>query len=596
LAKATQSVAAAGPGVSAAGGREPFGSRPLRSFALFIGLPALLFYGLSAVLVYLALSSMAGEINRQDDKRSISSIHAALDSFLNDLSGAVSDEGTWSEAYLNVVVKPDPAWMDATWGATARLGDSYDNVLVTDQAGSIIFGENGAGPITGNISDRYKSALKMLHVLDQGIAATGDATAVSRFAADPTGAVGLAAISIHQTSAGEMTVPRQQRRILWIARHITPALLQNIAVRYQTPLAFMTSQPGDATSVIELSDADGNAVGTLSWRPDRPGDTAFNHAALIAAAVFIGIGVVLAAWLGFLRRTIARRAKAFEVSEAAVEATKQAVAGPLDIGAVAAAAEALAEADSAIAGVNAGDFTIEYQPILDLRSEALVGVEALLRWARPDGSTLAQEVLAVSDRTRLLERAGVLALRRAADEVAPLLGLMLTFAMTPEQVRSSVYAEKVSGTLAASKLPARRLQLCVDAATLPQVTEMAMPMVELRQLGVLIAVNDFAVDGKTADYLDAGLLDRVRIAARLAGGATSAPAHDAHLAASIEAARAAKAAVTITGLERKEQASRLLRLGCREFQGTLLAKPIAIAALTELILAPARPAAIRQAG
>mgnify|MGYP001554547593 CR=1 FL=1 len=88
----------------------------------------------------------------------------------------------------------------------------------------------------------------------------------------------------------------------------------------------------------------------------------------------------------------------------------------------------------------------------------------------------------------------------------------------------------------------------------------------------------------------------MRIAARLAGGATSAPAHDAHLTASIEAARAAKAAVTITGLERKEQASRLLRLGCREFQGTLLAKPIAIAALTELILAPARPAAIRQAG
>ena len=113
---------------------------------------------------------------------------------------------------------------------------------------------------------------------------------------------------------------------------------------------------------------------------------------------------------------------------------------------------------------------------------------------------------------------------------------------------------------------------------------------------MLIALSDFAVDRKTVDYLDAGLVDRVRIAANLAGSGTTAPAHDAHLAASIEAARLAGAVVTISGLERKEQASRLLRLGCREFQGTLLAKPVPIAALTELILAPARPAEIKQAG
>src|SRR5262245_61713833 len=114
----------------------------MRTFALVIALPAIVFYALSVVLVVTALEGTANEINRAEQQRGVTSMHAALDSFLNGMSRAVSDEGTWDEAYLNVVVTPDPAWMDTTWGATARLGESYDTVLVTDQGGDVIFGEN----------------------------------------------------------------------------------------------------------------------------------------------------------------------------------------------------------------------------------------------------------------------------------------------------------------------------------------------------------------------------------------------------------------------------------------------------------------------
>ena len=124
----------------------PFGKKPLRTFALFIGLPAFLLYVLSAgCWCSSRWRLMAAEINRLEDARGVTSMHAALDNFLNDLSSAVADEGTWDEAYLNVVVKPDPAWMDNTWGTTARLGQSYDTVLVTDQSGTIVFGENAVG-------------------------------------------------------------------------------------------------------------------------------------------------------------------------------------------------------------------------------------------------------------------------------------------------------------------------------------------------------------------------------------------------------------------------------------------------------------------
>jgi len=600
LAKAPETSAAVTPAAALsppAAVISPFGLKPRRTFALFIGLPAFLLYVLSAGLVIATLAIMGGEINRLEEQRGITAMHAALDSFLNDLSSSVSDEGTWDEAYLNTVVKPDPAWMDTTWGKTAQLGQSYDNVLITDQAGTILFGENASGPIKGSIMMRYPAARTMLHELDKGIQATGDATGVTRFAIDPDGTVGLAAISIHKADPGQLNVPREQRRILWIARHVTPGVLQSIAVRYQSPVAVLDNSPPDDASAIVLTDADGGPAGTIAWTPDRPGDIAFNHGLLVASVVFFGIGLALVIGLGFLRRAIERRATVvLAAQKAAIETAASSAATAGVAAAVATDAPTEEGEPSVIDGVNAADFIIEYQPILDLRSEELIGVEALLRWVKPDKTVLTQESLSPQDRAKLLDRAGVIALRRALGEVAPLLGIMLTLDVTPDQLHSGVYSEKVAGTCAATNFPARRLQLAVDAPLLPPAAEIATSINELRQFGVSIALSEYTIDPHTAPYLDAKLADRVRLSTTLTGRADGGAAHDALLTASIEAARAAGLAVTVPGLERKDQAARLLRLGCREFQGNLLAKPVAIAGLTQLALAPARPAPVKKAG
>lgn len=196
MARGPESLQPHDDAVAPAAGLTPFGKSPMRTFVLVVALPAIALYALSVVLVVTALSGMANEINRVEQQRGVTSMHAALDTFLNGMSRAVSDEGTWDEAFLNVVVTPDPAWMDTTWGATARLGESYDTVLVTDQSGEIVFGENVAGPIKGNVTDRYPVARTLLANLDKGIAATTDATTVTGFASDSDGPVGLAAIRL----------------------------------------------------------------------------------------------------------------------------------------------------------------------------------------------------------------------------------------------------------------------------------------------------------------------------------------------------------------------------------------------------------------
>lgn len=578
-----------GAPVSPSGRFQPFGRRPSLVFSLLIALPALILYVGGAILIFFALSAMASEIDRLEERRAVTAMGAATESFLNGVSDAVVDEGTWNEAYLNVVVQPDPAWMDSTWGTTARLGMTYDDVMVTDQAGAIQFGENNAGPIRGDIVARYPAAAGMLAELDRAITQAGDAAVVSNFASDGKATAALAAIAIHKSTVGEMSVPRQQRRILWIAKHLTPATLQEIAVRYQMPLPQMVTTPTIGQSSIDIADAAGTIVGTIAWTPDRPGAAAFGRAALVSSMAYFGLGLLLAFGLGLLRHAMLRRARSIEaafaqrtqVADVAVAAAAEAAALPLD---------GAAPVHSAMDGVSPTVFTVDYQPILDLRSEAMIGVETLLRWSRADKTLLLQEDLSPRESAAMLDRAGIIALRHATGELAPLLGVTLSLAVTSDQVMNPVFAEKIAGTLSATSFPIRRLQLNIDATLLPEATRIAPHMSALRGMGITIALSNFTLGERTVDYLRPGFADRIVLAPHMVSLVDADPVRLKLIEATIEAARAASFAVTVPNVQRKEEAAKLLRLGCREFRGPLLARPMPIAGLTALILAPVRQA------
>ena len=574
---------------------EPFGRKPLRTFALVVALPALVLYVSGALVVFFALVMMAAEIDRQEVQRGVTAMAAALESFRNGVSDAVADEGTWNEAYLNVVVSPDPAWMDSTWGATARLGASYNDVMVTDQDGIIQFGENNLGSIRGDIVAQYAAAESMLTELDDAISMSGDAAVVSHFASSGRTMAVLAAISIHRSTQGEMSVPRQQRRILWIAKHVTSGTLQDIALRYQMPIAQLVTKVPPGDSSVNIIDGDGNIAGTLAWTPEQPGDVAFRHAAVTAFAIYFGLGLLLLFGLGWLRRVMMRRAT--KITAAFAEQTGS--TSPAAVAASSVVPEVKAveepEPDSAIAGVSATVFTVDYQPVLDLRSETMIGVETLLRWTKPDKSLLLQEDLNPRDCAIMMERAGVIALRHATGELAPLLGVTLSLAVTPQQIMNSVFSEKVAGTLGATNFQARRLQLSVDATLMPPAEIIAEQMAELRRMGIAIALTNFILSERTVDYLRPGFADRICLQPAMVSLVDADPVRYKLIEATIEMARAASFAVTVPNVDRKEEAAKLLRLGCREFRGSLLAPPMPIAALTALILAPAKPRTVKQA-
>jgi EAL domain-containing protein (putative c-di-GMP-specific phosphodiesterase class I) len=163
--------------------------------------------------------------------------------------------------------------------------------------------------------------------------------------------------------------------------------------------------------------------------------------------------------------------------------------------------------------------------------------------------------------------------------------------MTAEQLLSGVFAEKVGGTLIATNFQIRRLQLHTDVTLLPDVETVRPFFAELRRMGATVALSNFVLSEETVQYMQPGLVDRIFLSRSMVAGIEAEPARLKLLEATVEAARQAELAVTVPHIERKEEASRLLRLGCREFRGPLLAGAMPLAALTSLILAPAKPAA-----
>jgi EAL domain-containing protein (putative c-di-GMP-specific phosphodiesterase class I) len=202
-----------------------------------------------------------------------------------------------------------------------------------------------------------------------------------------------------------------------------------------------------------------------------------------------------------------------------------------------------------------------------------------------------QEDLAPEDCAAIMERTSIIALRHAASELAPLLGVTLSLAITAEQLQSGVFAEKVGGTLSAVNFQIRRLQLHVDTTLLPEAEMIAPYVKELRGMGATVAFSNFSLSERTTPYLRQGFADRILLARSMVEGIDADSARLKLVEATIEVARDAGMAVTVPFTARKEEAARLLKLGCREFRGPLLANPMPLSALTALILAPARPKA-----
>jgi EAL domain-containing protein (putative c-di-GMP-specific phosphodiesterase class I) len=227
-----------------------------------------------------------------------------------------------------------------------------------------------------------------------------------------------------------------------------------------------------------------------------------------------------------------------------------------------------------------GAFEVQYQPCVSLRDNRITGCEALLRWRHPErGMISPAEFIPIAEETGLINQLGEWVLTVACAEAATWPDdINLAVNVSPVQFRSGAFALNILAVLAASGLPASRLELEITEAVLIRDDEAALAILhQLRTIGVRIALDDFGTGYSSLSYLQRFPFDKIKIDRCFVSDIAESGGSSSIVKAVVDIAAARDMITTAEGVETEQQRELLRALGCSEMQGWLFsgAKPAA---------------------
>ncbi|MFW6192963.1 MAG: EAL and GGDEF domain-containing protein [Gemmatimonadota bacterium] len=229
--------------------------------------------------------------------------------------------------------------------------------------------------------------------------------------------------------------------------------------------------------------------------------------------------------------------------------------------------------------VEVDQFTCRYQPILDLESGRVVGVEPLVRWEHPErGLVPPAEFIPLAEETglvvRLDERLLEIACRALAewDEgTGPEPGLTLHKNLSAHQFEDPGLVEHVRGILEATGLEPHRIRLEVTERVVMRRSDRVH---ELSALGVGVVIDDFGTGYSSLSYLKDLDVEALKIDMSFVHGLGESPEDEAIVRTIVTLGGTLDLEVVAEGIETEEQLRILREIGCTRGQGFLLGRPV----------------------
>jgi diguanylate cyclase (GGDEF)-like protein/PAS domain S-box-containing protein len=244
------------------------------------------------------------------------------------------------------------------------------------------------------------------------------------------------------------------------------------------------------------------------------------------------------------------------------------------------------------------EFVLHYQPIVELESRRVVGVEALVRWQHPTRGLLQPaDFVGLAEETGQIVEIGRWVLEEACRQAASWrtqLGsdLFVSVNVSARQVRRSGLVEDVEAALASSGLAPDALTVEItESALVRRREEMTAILESVTETGVRLALDDFGTGYSSLSLLRDLPVHTVKIDRSFVHTIDAGPAQRAFVQAIVDLAEALHLRVVAEGIERPIQAAALLRIGCVLGQGYHFARPLPAAALGRLLEQQERSAA-----
>jgi diguanylate cyclase (GGDEF)-like protein len=237
----------------------------------------------------------------------------------------------------------------------------------------------------------------------------------------------------------------------------------------------------------------------------------------------------------------------------------------------------------------AEEFELYYQPVVNLASNEISGFEALIRWNHPlRGMVAPNSFIPLAEEIGFIVPLGEWVIRQAC----------LTAARWPEhlhvavnisaaQFRSPGLLQVIVGALAASGLSPTRLEIEITETVLLQNRDTTLAVLhQLRALGVRIALDDFGTGYSSLTYLQCFPFDKIKIDRSFVNDITENTGSLNIVRAVAALAKGMGMTATAEGVETGEQLDTVTSEGCTEMQGYLFSRPLPVAEIERLYLAP----------
>ena len=239
------------------------------------------------------------------------------------------------------------------------------------------------------------------------------------------------------------------------------------------------------------------------------------------------------------------------------------------------------------AAIVGGQFHLMYQPLVNAKTQKLVGFEALIRWNHPQRGFVPPNVfIPVAEESGLMPVIGEWVIEEVC-RIAATWPDQITVALniSPKQIVLPSLPNVVSQALGRHRLQANRLELEVTEGVFLGDNGTTLDVLRrLRALGLGIALDDFGTGYSSIGYLNKAVFHKLKIDGSFVREAGSRPENVAIIQSIVQLAKSFRMSVTAEGVETAEDFERMRDLGCDTIQGYLFGRPLSYERANQMVM------------
>lgn len=236
---------------------------------------------------------------------------------------------------------------------------------------------------------------------------------------------------------------------------------------------------------------------------------------------------------------------------------------------------------------------LHYQPKIDLKTDSVIGMEALLRWYDPElGHIPPDRFIPFAEDCGLINDIGVWVLRKACAQARQWneshdLSLRVAVNISPIHISTGGFVDMVRSVIAETGIDPNLLEIEITEMSMLDYTEDLIDTIkQLRELGITISLDDFGTGYSSLNYLKKFPVDVLKIDRAFVRDIVPEKSGIAMISAMISLAHALNLQVVAEGVEEEAELNVLREHGCEYVQGYYFSKPLSVEDFTNLIVNP----------